>query len=219
MSSRGGSTSKDSGEGDCGGKTSSQLHDVEGSCKARSGSASPCAGCEGVDGNTFQRAAQFTAPSGAITPSASPGVYIAVKAQGNAAGKGAASNDSPVRKEPTSNHNVISGENQQLHSGKSLPSKMSASYKHSDGPPLLMNGSATESEVAKFQGLSSTPLILRKRARDGVLNVGGASIEGGACAKAKDEPPPKLPRCNLEANSPLPLEPVGAYVCVCACMC
>ena len=72
-----------------------------------------------------------------------------------------------------------------------------------------MNGSATESEVAKFRGLSSTPLILRKRAREGVVNVGGASVEGGACAKGKEEPPPKRPRCSLESNSPLPPEPVG----------
>lgn len=217
MSSRGGSTPRDSGEGDCGGKTSSRLHNVEGSCKTGSRSASPCAGCESVGGNTFQTAAQSTAASGAITPSAPPGVYIAVTAQGNASGKRAASNDSPVGREPTSDHNVLSGENQKLHSGRSLPSKMSASYGHSDDPPLLlMNGSATEKEVAKFRGLSSMPLILRKRAKDCIPKMGSASVEGGACAKGKDEPPPKLPKCSLEANSPLSPEQVGTckYMCM-----
>ena len=195
-------------ERECGGKTGSQLHDMEGICNARSSPASSDAGWEGVDGNVFQRAAQFTGPSHGVTSTAPLGGGITVEAEGTAAGKETSLDNTPVTRRPT--HQLKPGETQQLGSGNSLPSKMSSCPDQPDDPPLLlMNGSATESEVAKCQSLSSTPLILRKRVRDGGYDMAGGTPQGG-----RDEPPHKVPRCCPEDNSPLAPEPIGKCTCM-----
>ena len=211
--SEGASTPRDNAvEKECGRKVGSELHGMGGSSNARSGSGSPGAGWEGVDGNVLQRAAQSVGPNRVTTPTTPPGGDITAKAEDNAARKETALNDTPVAGVRTNSHQGNPGKPQHLGSGNSLPLKTSSSLDHYDDPPLLLvNGSATESEVAKCQGLSSTSLVLRKRARDGVPKVGGALGEGGACVRDEDDPPAKLPRCTPTDNSPLSPEPTGKY--------
>ena len=174
---------------------------------------------EGVDGNMLPRAAQVAGHTRAITPTTPLAGDTAVRTEGNGA-RNDITPQTPVSSVPTDNYQTNPEETRQLGSENSLQLKSSTSHDNTDDPPiLLMNGSATESEVAKCRSLSSTSLIMRKRPGGGVPNVGGALSEGVACVRAEDGPPPKQPRCSLEGKNPVPSEPIGVCVCVCVCTC